>query len=261
MLRSEAGGLLLCLTAWERGRGRLGEVWVVIGIGAFVWWLIAKGSAATATRDNSLPLPPPPTGLSQRQTWADPDHPRAEPWVSPTTPPPNGQQNARTQGFQPIDRCSCGGSWVKRENSDTGGRFFGCSRYPRCKKTREQVLRDRLGSRYSDTYCARGHDKTHFGTVEDPRTGRELCKRCIEKGHIQPLRSRRTDDVDLDPPDTRPMWFGDDSEEIEVPSSSSKKVPHGPTETCRNGHVRTKENTYTRPDGSIECRVCRKNAR
>jgi hypothetical protein len=27
--------------------------------------------------------------------------------------------------------------------------------------------------------------------------------------------------------------------------------------SCRNGHVRTYANTYTRPDGRVECRVCR----
>jgi hypothetical protein len=30
---------------------------------------------------------------------------------------------------------------------------------------------------------------------------------------------------------------------------------------CRNGHKRTTENTYVRPNGERECGVCRKNAR
>jgi hypothetical protein len=30
---------------------------------------------------------------------------------------------------------------------------------------------------------------------------------------------------------------------------------------CRNGHKRTAENTYIRPNGERECGVCRKNAR
>lgn len=31
-------------------------------------------------------------------------------------------------------------------------------------------------------------------------------------------------------------------------------------ERCRNGHPRTKTNTYTAPDGAIECRICRSHA-
>ena len=30
---------------------------------------------------------------------------------------------------------------------------------------------------------------------------------------------------------------------------------------CRNGHLRTDEDTYVRPDGERECRICRKIAR
>jgi hypothetical protein len=30
---------------------------------------------------------------------------------------------------------------------------------------------------------------------------------------------------------------------------------------CRNGHKRTAENTYYRPNGDRECGICRKNAR
>ena len=88
-------------------------------------------------------------------------------------------------GFQPTDRCSCGGSWVKRENTENGGRFFSCSRYPTCTRTRIEVLKERLGSRFSDFYCSRGHEKAHFGTTLDTRSGKSLCKRCIEKGYIR----------------------------------------------------------------------------
>jgi len=33
--------------------------------------------------------------------------------------------------------CTCGGTLVKRTNRKTGGSFYGCSRYPKCKKTKE----------------------------------------------------------------------------------------------------------------------------
>lgn len=88
-------------------------------------------------------------------------------------------------GFQPSDRCSCGGSWVKRANIETGGRFFSCSNYPRCTKSRMQVLKEQLGSRYSLYYCSRGHEKAHFGVEYDQKSGRQVCKRCIAKGYIR----------------------------------------------------------------------------
>lgn len=91
-------------------------------------------------------------------------------------------------GFQPNDRCSCGGSWVKRANIETGGRFFSCSNYPRCTKSRMQVLKEQLGSRYSLYYCSRGHEKAHFGVEYDQKSGRQVCKRCIAKGYVRDPR-------------------------------------------------------------------------
>ncbi len=36
------------------------------------------------------------------------------------------------------NRCpSCGGPMVSRQNSKTGQRFWGCTKYPRCKGTRD----------------------------------------------------------------------------------------------------------------------------
>jgi hypothetical protein len=89
------------------------------------------------------------------------------------------------KGFQPDDKCSCGGSWIKRENMSTGGRFFSCSRYPNCTKNRDQVLKERLGDRYRDFYCSRGHELDAFGTTTDPKSGREMCNRCIANGYVQ----------------------------------------------------------------------------
>ena len=99
-----------------------------------------------------------------------------------------GSVRSVESGYWPTDKCTCGGAWVKRRNSETGGRFFACSRYPRCSKTRDEVLRERLGSAYSFYYCARGHEKAHFGVVRDSRSGRDVCKRCIAKGYVKDPR-------------------------------------------------------------------------
>ena len=93
-------------------------------------------------------------------------------------------------GYQPSDRCSCGALWLKRRNSETGGSFFSCSRYPTCRKKRDEVLKQRLGSSYQLYYCSRGHEKVHFGVVYDHHLGKQVCKRCIEKGYV-----RRPDSV------------------------------------------------------------------
>jgi hypothetical protein len=43
--------------------------------------------------------------------------------------------------------------------------------------------------------------------------------------------------------------------------SSSKQETNRSQDVCKNGHIRTEENTYIRPNGERECRICRKNAR
>lgn len=186
--------------------------------------------------------------------------PVGPPQIKPSTPsqlwaPPSVQQvripsasKPITTGFQPEDRCTCGGRWVKRENSQTGGVFFACSRYPKCKNSRDQVLRRRLGSAYSKKYCSRGHTLEVFGTVTDPVDGRSLCKRCLSKGLIQmrrvpaPRESKiKMEQRNLPAKKKNITWQGDDY--------------------CRNGHRRTADNIYIRPYGSRECRICRRNAR
>jgi hypothetical protein len=160
--------------------------------------------------------------------------------------------NVIKDGFQPSDRCTCGGSWIKRGNSETGGRFFSCSNYPRCKNSREKVLKERLGSKYNEIYCSHGHHKPTSGTVEDPRTGRTLCQRCVDRGYVK-LRPAQPEKTYSTP---APKTTYNYSNLAKIPTRKS-----GTGELCRNGHPRTPENTYIRPDGSRECRVCKRNAR
>lgn len=35
--------------------------------------------------------------------------------------------------------CSCGGKFVKRTNKSSREEFYGCSRYPKCKKTKNKL--------------------------------------------------------------------------------------------------------------------------
>jgi len=154
-----------------------------------------------------------------------------------------------SDGFQPSDHCSCGGTWVKRENVVNGGRFFTCSRYPKCSNTRDQVLKKRLGARYKDFYCSRGHELSVFGTTKDFKTGLEICNRCIDKGYRKAPMKTESSTSNSD-------YLTNYSKEL------SSKTPKPPSaDRCKNGHPRTAENTYVRPDGSRECRICRKEAR
>ena len=91
-------------------------------------------------------------------------------------------------GFQPTDRCTCGGTWIKRTNSATGGVFFSCSNYPRCKKSRDEVLKQQLGDKYFDFYCSRGHSLEKHGTIASPSSARGICKRCIVLGYVRPSK-------------------------------------------------------------------------
>ena len=129
--------------------------------------------------------------LLNRSIGASESRPRGGAKLTPRASPVANQQNefqVVKNGFQPTDRCSCGGSWIKRANVETGGRFFSCSNYPRCTKSRVQVLKERLGSQYSLYYCSRGHEKAHFGVEYDQKSGRQVCKRCIAKGYVRDPR-------------------------------------------------------------------------
>lgn len=146
--------------------------------------------------------------------------------------PVTGDFERSTRGFIPADKCPCGGTWIKHQNRNTGGRFFGCSRYPKCKNTRDKQERQ---NRPRVRVCPNGHERTIWNTERND-SGREVCLDCREEREL-----RRIDYLDRQ---SRYSQGRDNTEEV-----------------CRNGHPRTSENTYIRPDGQRECRICRRNAR
>ncbi len=217
-----------------------GVVWLVI-IGIVIWLLSNAGSSDSRGSDRSSSTIYSDQGIK----------PNVQISVPAARPYPR-KPDIIDDGFQPDDRCSCGGTWVKKENRETGGRFFSCSRYPTCKNSRDQVLKARLGAQYSEIYCSHGHHKPTAGSFFDSQRGKDVCKKCVEKGYLV-LRSRGSSSRD----------FSESVAHIS-PNSGSKKIgggSHGSIEKCRNGHVRTNENTYIRPDGSRECRICKNNSR
>lgn len=148
-----------------------------------------------------------------------------------------GQFERSSKGFIPSDRCEqCGGAWIKHVNKKNGGRFFGCANYPRCKNTRDKQA--------SNRQCSSGHMRTAANTLYDA-AGRRHCLDCYpaQSPRRSPPRSHRLriSQLQKDPEWTNMRGRG--------------------REYCRNGHERTSANTYTRPDGERECRICRRNAR
>jgi ssDNA-binding Zn-finger/Zn-ribbon topoisomerase 1 len=130
-----------------------------------------------------------------------------------------------TEGFIPEDNCEiCGSEWIKYSNRTTGGKFFGCSNYPKCDNTRDKQR--------TKNFCSHGHKRTTANTAYNS-DGSRRCLIC------RPIAEYTSSTFNSNP---------------------RKTVIDG-SMYCRNGHKRTSDNTYTRPDGERECRICRRNAR
>jgi hypothetical protein len=187
-------------------------------MGVIIGGLIYLGSRSPSTPNSSnQSVLIPPKRLTSTQTAT-----RSE-----TT----GEFKRSLEGFIPSDRCECGGNWVKHVNKVNGGKFFGCSRYPRCKNTR-----DKQKAKY---FCGNGHKRTADNTLHSADGGRR-CLICRPLPKQSPSSNYRGTNSGNNP---------------SQPSSYDTNL------YCRNGHKRTIENTYVRPNGERECGICRKNAR
>jgi len=142
-----------------------------------------------------------------------------------------GEFRRSQEGFVPADRCLCGGNWIKHVNKENGGRFFGCSRYPTCTNTRDKQI--------NDEQCSNGHRRTAGNTTFNS-AGQRRCLIC-------------------NPPKKTPR-------PTTSPHSSTQRVANinffkNNDGYCRNGHLRTPNDTYVRPNGESECKICRRIAR
>lgn len=137
----------------------------------------------------------------------------------------------------PDESCNkCGKSWRRWENTDNGGYWYSCSGWPRCDNTRDKQMREK--------FCSNGHRRTSSNTAYTADGHRRclICRPYPEKKDPIVRSSRNTPN-----------------------RSVSSAVAHYKSKDldkfCRNGHRRTDENTYVRPDGERECRICRRIAR
>jgi len=99
----------------------------------------------------------------------------------------------------------------------------------RAENSADMVAR-RRHFRHNQTHCKNGHEFTPENTKLDKAGGRE-CRTCKNAGERNRHREKRGD------------MFG---------VASYKIRTH-----CKHGHEFTDGNTYIRPDGYKECRMCR----
>ena len=154
---------------------------------------------------------------------------------SPVTPSASLRSGTSSDDF-----CNkCGRRWRRWDNTENGGYWYSCSGYPRCDNT--------LSKQLSEKFCSNGHPRTTSNTVYTASGQRRclVCRPLPEKGSVvvRPTRNIR------------------DSQATHDVAKNEKNKKNTTDKVCRNGHRRTPENTYIRPDGSRECRICRRNAR
>ena len=213
---------------------------LVVGLIIFLFvGLSSNRTKKSSTYSRNMYVTPPnvANGLSQKQS-AETLSPAN--WLSPAIKPVPAEVSSvvRThEGYLPDDRCNkCGKSWNKFENIHNGGRFFACSGWPKCDNSREKQIREK--------FCSNGHRRTSSNTAYTA-SGQRRCLICRPFPE-EVIASSRT-------PQRSPEKF--------TSPTINRRKEIDLDKYCRNGHPRTSENTYVRPNGERECRVCRSNAR
>lgn len=206
-------------------------------------------------KTNAYPNPTPPTTTKSTNTNSSPGN--------KTSYSTTGEFTRSTEGFIPKDKCECGGQWVKHVNKSNGGRFFGCSRYPSCDNTRDK--------QQAKNFCSNGHARTSQNTHYNSDGSRRclICKP-LPKDACSNGHERTSQNTDYNSDGSRrclicrPLPEESSDSDFRGPNkrrTPSRPISHDTNLYCRNGHKRTTENTYVRPNGERECGICRKNAR
>ena len=200
---------------------------IPLGILAYLYMKGSESSSSpkTLTKSNTSTKPNPSPPIKNTKTYSPGSESQRSSYST------TGEFSRSTEGFIPADNCECGGEWIKHVNKSTGGRFFGCSRYPRCENTRDK--------QQAKNFCSNGHARTSQNTAYNS-DGSRRCLVCRPLSKESPSSSYR---------------------ESQTKGTSNRPSSYDSNLFCRNGHKRTSQNTYVRPDGERECRVCRKNAR
>ena len=211
--------------------GLFGSV-VILGIFAYFY---SKGSKSYPKSNDAIRSTPQLPNANHHSNSSPPaakatgysNPPKSQKSSNSTT----GEFSRSTEGFIPTDKCECGGQWVKHVNKNTGGRFFGCSRYPACDNTRDK--------QQAKNFCTNGHARTSQNTAYNA-DGSRRCLIC------RPLAQEKSNSG---------------SRETNIERTARLSNLNDTNLYCRNGHERTMQNTYVRPNGERECGICRINAR
>ena len=211
--------------------GLIGSV-MILGIVAYFFSKDSKSPAKGKSTFKSNPQTP----ISNYYSNSAPPNTKASGYPNSTHSQKSsysttGEFSRSNEGYIPTDKCECGGQWVKHVNKTTGGRFFGCSRFPGCDNTRDK--------QQSKNFCSNGHPRTNQNTHYNSDGSRRclICRPLPKEPSVKNFRESNSE------------------------RSSSRSSSNDTNLYCRNGHKRSVENTYFRPNGDRECGTCRKNAR
>jgi len=162
----------------------------------------------------------------------------------------------------PPGRCKkCGGSWARRVNHQTGGRFWGCSNYPRCtntydaqaKKPRPKPVQKKPAKQASQSPKSQVRSVPPKSQAQGPRT--QWRSKSDERTYTNYSSKGRDLSIHHTPEQRRRaerFWRQDH--------------PMGLREECQFGHPFSEENTYYRDRSELgvisrECRICRRASR
>jgi hypothetical protein len=208
---------------------------VVIGFSSNRSKKPSSGLSSTYIAPQRTVVKPNPPQLTKPPIFEHPNHRSTSTNNIVPSPVSTGSNSSRESSSE--DVCNrCGRRWRRWDNTDNGGYWYSCSGWPGCDNTRDKQLREK--------FCANGHKRTVSNTAYTAAGHRRclICRPLAEKKSVERQSSR--------------------GNATRRNSSETKRNKTADLDKfCRNGHRRTDENTYVRPDGQRECKVCRQNAR
>lgn len=164
--------------------------------------------------------------------------------------------------YTPPGRCNiCRGSWTRRENQLTGGRFWGCSNFPRCTNTFDAQARKPKRAT-TPKRPAPPEGQAPKAQVHSPKRSSASLTRATPHGSSATERTYK-----LFEGDGRNLSLHHSPEQRRRAERFwQQEHPMGLREECQYGHPFTEDNTFYRDRAEFgrierECRTCRKTWR
>lgn len=244
-------------------------------IGSTFKKIFSKGSPTSSpgsTPSNKMSSEPRPFDDSASKTQTAPKPlPRPEPVQTRIEEQRRREAAARAadahrqrlqSSYTPPGRCNkCRGSWVRRENYTTGGRFWGCSNYPRCTNTYDAQVKK-----------SKPKPAQKKPTKQAPQSPKPQVRSVTPKTQVQGPRAQSRSKSD-ERTYTNYSTKGRDLSVHHTPEQRRRAErfwrqdhPMGLREECQYGHPFSEENTFYRDRSELgkierECRICRRASR